>query len=86
MNTDEGMHKEYLYIFYISEKLPIVFVCCGTLSLSWGCNLHDLVFFFFIDYRCNRISKLDANSLNYLDLVHHCVISREKKGQRLKGA
>lgn len=52
-----------------------------------GCDLHDLVFFFFfIDYRCNRISKLDANSLNYLDLVHHCVISREKKSQRLKGA
>lgn len=36
VNTDEGMHKEYLYIFYISEKLPIVFVCCGTLSLSSG--------------------------------------------------
>lgn len=42
--------------------------------------------FFFINYLCNRISKLDANSLNYLDLMHHCVISREKKSQRLKGA
>lgn len=73
-------------IFFIFLRNYRLFLFAVELyNCSRGCNLHDLVVF-FINYRCNRISKLDGNSLNYLDLVHHCVISREKKSQRLKGA
>lgn len=60
--------RNYLLFLFVVE-----FYYC-----FWGCNFYDLVFF-FIDYCCNRISKLDVNLLNYFDLVYYCVIFREKK-------